>query len=222
MNNSNYKSVPVIASVIGGKSRKSMYLTSITSLDGKRIYRDAWVPTSWNTTTNTQWQYNGKNVYISKYYKFDQPYSVLLTASGAVDIHGRILEIPNLVPVKTQQRVTIAWEFESQSLHEFPISRTSDAMLIEKWSLNDISLIKSRLIDNRVVDFVQITERHIIYVPTWVFRNFNEIYVKHEPIDELMTNDDSPITIIENTSIDSIQMSLFPDTNSDVYGHQEL
>ena len=46
MKNSNYNSVPVIASIIGSKTRKAMYLTNVTSLDGTRIYKDKWVQTS--------------------------------------------------------------------------------------------------------------------------------------------------------------------------------
>ena len=60
MKNSNYNSVPVIASIIGSKSRKAMYLTNVTSLDGTRIYKDKWVPTSWNTNTKTEFRYTNK------------------------------------------------------------------------------------------------------------------------------------------------------------------
>lgn len=43
----NYKSIPVIASVIGSVTRKAMYITHVTSINGETIYHDTWIPVSW-------------------------------------------------------------------------------------------------------------------------------------------------------------------------------
>ena len=44
-----YESIPVIAHVVGSKSRKAMYLVQPQSLDGSKIYKNAWVPTKWHS-----------------------------------------------------------------------------------------------------------------------------------------------------------------------------
>ena len=55
MNNSNYQSVPVLASVIGSKTRKAMYLVNITSMDGEKVYKDKWVPVQWGQGVTIDW-----------------------------------------------------------------------------------------------------------------------------------------------------------------------
>ena len=44
-----YDSVAITAHVIGAKSRKAMYLVQPQSMDGNTIYKNAWIPTSWNS-----------------------------------------------------------------------------------------------------------------------------------------------------------------------------
>ena len=44
-----YDSVAIAAHVIGAKSRKAMYLVQPQSMDGNTIYKNAWIPTSWNS-----------------------------------------------------------------------------------------------------------------------------------------------------------------------------
>ena len=51
-----YKSVPVIASIIGTKSRKSMYIYHVTSLDGETIYQDRYVPVRWGDNVTIEWE----------------------------------------------------------------------------------------------------------------------------------------------------------------------
>ena len=49
MNNSSYKSVPVLATVIKSVTGKAVYLYNITSLDGDTVYKERWIPQSWNS-----------------------------------------------------------------------------------------------------------------------------------------------------------------------------
>lgn len=62
-----YKSIPVIASVIGSVTRKAMYITHITSLDGEKIYNDTWIPVSWNQSRPAikqyvQWEHHSQSL----------------------------------------------------------------------------------------------------------------------------------------------------------------
>lgn len=212
MKNSTYNSVPVIASIIGSKSRKAMYLTGITSLDGTRIYKDKWIPTSWNTNTKTEFRYTNKErgihnqlVHTGKYYRFDFKESVLMTDQGAVNEHGSVLDVKGLTKVKiSDSRQTIAWEYESQSLVEFPMSKASEAMVIEKYDDRNVSRIKSKLIDGKVADYYQIQDRYIIHIPKWLIKNFEERYTIKESIDDYMANEDNYETVIEKTALDSV------------------
>ena len=47
-----YKSVPVVASVIGTKTRKSMYIYNVKSLDGTKIYQPRYIPVAWNSSND--------------------------------------------------------------------------------------------------------------------------------------------------------------------------
>lgn len=49
MNNSSYKSVPVLATVIKSVTGKAVYLYNITSLDGNIVYKERWIPQTWNS-----------------------------------------------------------------------------------------------------------------------------------------------------------------------------
>ena len=164
MKNSSYKSVPVIASVIGGKSRKAMYLVSPTSLDGSIVYKDKWIPTGWQD------------------------------------------KIAN-------ERVTIDWEYEKQSLIEFPLSKASEAMIIEvnKGYERGTNRIKSRLVDNKVKQFLQIEDRILVHVPLWLIRNFEQKFtiIKNKQEEEVFENDNKFETIIEETAQESMVRAEF-------------
>jgi len=211
MKNSSYKSVPVIASIIGSKSRKAMYLTNITSLDGKRIYKDKWIPTSWSTNSKYEFRYTNAErgihnqlIIPGKYYRFNFKDSVLMTDQGAVNEHGAILEVKGLTKVKkSASRQTIEWEYDSQSLVEFPISRVSEAMLIDRYDERNVSRIKSRLVDGKVTDYYQIKDRYVIYVPTWLIKNFEERYTTRIVEEEIFDNDDMFYGVAEETSYQS-------------------
>ncbi len=53
-----YKSVPVVCSVIGTRSEKSMYIYHVESLDGNTIYQDRYVPLRWGKQKETviEWE----------------------------------------------------------------------------------------------------------------------------------------------------------------------
>ncbi|MEN8857278.1 MAG: hypothetical protein ABF260_04355 [Flavobacteriaceae bacterium] len=211
MKNSIYKSVPVIASIIGSKSRKAMYLTNVTSLDGKRIYKDKWIPTSWSNNSSIEIRYTNKEkgidnqvVHAGKYYKFHFKDSVLLTEKGAVNTFGAKLDVDGLKINKvSSSRQTVQWEHHSQSLVEFPMSKVSESMIIDTHNTRNVSTIKSKLINGKVKEYYQLEDRYIIHIPTWLIRNFEERYTKKEIQTELFSNDNDFETVIERTEYDS-------------------
>ena len=218
MKNSSYPSVPVIVSIIGAESRKAMYLTHIRSLDGQYMYKDKWVPTSWDTQTVYEWRYTNKPLGIinqlitpGKYYQFHFDGSVLMTKYGPVNEHGAKLDVPGLTRVKlSAKRQTIEWDYDSQSLVEFPMTKVTPSMVIDDWTGN-CSNIKARLVDNKVQEYLQLTDRYVVYLPMFIIKTmkkielnrYNEAYYQ----ESLFPNDDNPHTVIEETSINShIQM----------------
>ena len=44
-----YDSIPIMTHIVGSKSRKAMYLVMPTSMDGNKIYKNAWIPTRWTS-----------------------------------------------------------------------------------------------------------------------------------------------------------------------------
>lgn len=78
---SSYKSVPMVVSIIGSKSRKSMFIVNPTSLDGKKQYKNKWIPISWNESGTTQrtieWSHHSQS-----YVEFPQN---LITESMVID-----------------------------------------------------------------------------------------------------------------------------------------
>lgn len=230
MNNSSYKSVPVIASIIGSKSRKAMYLTNITSLDGKRIYKDKWIPTSWSTNSKYEFRYTNAErgihnqlIVPGKYYRFNFKDSVLMTDQGAVNEHGAILEVKGLTKVKkSASRQTIEWEYDSQSLVEFPMNKVSEAMLVDRYDERNVSRIKTRLVDGKVTDYYQIKDRYVIYVPTWLIKNFDERYTKRIVEDELFDNDDMFYGVAEETALQSVVNEQFDYITRDTMNFEQL
>lgn len=213
MKNSTYNSVPVIASVIGSKSRKSMYLVNITSLDGSTIYKNSWIPTSWQSNTSTpEWRYSSKRfgytnkqVFPGKYYYFNFDESVLMTEQGPVNSFGSPLSVEGLVKIQNKKRINIEWEEYGQELVEFPMSQSSDAMLIDRYSKTNVTIIKQRLVNNKIQEYLQLTDRFIIHIPTWMMKNLEVKYKMTQSIQEdIFENDDDFETIIEKTSKDSM------------------
>jgi len=230
MKTSSYKSVPVIASIIGSKSRKAMYLTNVTSLDGNRIYKDKWIPTSWSTNSKHEYRYtniergiHNQLIVSGKYYKFGFKESVLMTDDGPVNSFGALLTVEGLTKVKlSSARQTIEWEHESQSLVEFPMRKVSEAMLIDKYDGRNVSTIKSRLVDGKVVEYLQLKDRYIIYIPTWLISNFEERYTVKESLPELFDNDNEFYGVAEDTALQSNINAQFDYINRDTMNFETL
>lgn len=211
MKTTNYQSVPVIASVIGSKSRKAMFLINITSINGDKMFPNTSIPTTWKSfNTRPTWRYtnlryglNNVEIHAGKYYKFDFDSSVLMTDSGPVGPHGQSLKVEGLTKTQTPVRQYVEWEEHSQSLVEFPLSKATPAMDIDysTWKGN-CSMITSRLIDNKVHKYLQLLDRYIIYVPLFIYKNWSARFVAKDSTHEFI-NDDSQETIIEQTAHDS-------------------
>jgi len=219
MKNSSYNSVPLIASIIGSKSRKAMYLTHVTSLSGDRIYTDAWIPTSWQSNKVYEYRYENKElgihnqlIFPGKYYKFHFKDFVLMTDKGPVNEHGASLTVPGLKStLVSSERKHIEWEETNPSYVEFPMSKVTDAMYLERWTGNK-SNVKSKLVNGKIQKSLELTERYIIHVPSWLMKsNFKErLTRKSESAQEFdFMNDDNPETIIEQVAKDSATQAQF-------------
>ena len=215
----NYKSIPVIASVIGSKTRTAMYLMNITSLDGSRSYKNKWIPTRWKRTTKTEWRYdsvryNLQNVLIQpgKYYKFHFDESVLMTEGGAVNMWGDYLDVKGLRKIKTTVKQSIEWQYHSQSLYELPMSQVTSKMIIDSYDENNLSTINCKLVNKKVVEYYQVKDRYIINIPTWLISSFDEVatWNPNRPLKQwYMFNDNEFETVAEQTAKDSISQEKF-------------
>ena len=56
-----YKSIPIVASVIGSKSRKAMYIVHPTNVKGTTLYKDKWIPTQWGQDKRIKWEYHSQS-----------------------------------------------------------------------------------------------------------------------------------------------------------------
>mgnify|MGYP003136376844 CR=1 FL=1 len=202
----NYKSVPVIASVIGSHSRKSMYLVHITNLSGTKLYRNKWVPTSWNHTTETKYYYKGQQIFLGKYYDFGSAGKLLMTNKGPVTTQGVEIKIKGITTTKDTEPRHIAWKYHNQEFVEFDMKDATPAMMFESYDLTNISRFNHKLVGTKVHKYYEMIDRYIIMIPTWLIGSFEEIGHKSSTdytTPELYHNDDNPETVIEETSINS-------------------
>ena len=156
-----YKSVPVIASIIGTRTRKSMYIYHVTSLDGEIVYQNRYIPVAW----------------------------------GSGD-----------------KRTTIEWERTSDEFVQFPLTLARPIMIIPKADAIGCTNICRKRVNGVVQDYFEITQRHIIYIPLWLFLpqkdsqsgGFKTMFTKLKPSiasqedEQLYKNDDSPYTMAED------------------------
>ena len=238
MKNSNhtYQSIPLVVTIIGSKSRKAMYCINVTSLDGTKRYKNAWIPTSFESYTSKQYIYHNpqlnilnRKLIIGNKYRFGDDWFTL-TPNGAVDHHNKRIEIDSLqYIIMPPIRTTIAWEYHSQSLVELPMSQTTPAMDIVEYgfdseiSSSNISRIKSKLIDGKVHEYYQSIDRYIIYIPPFLMKNFEKLfeivqdtednalsnYDFDAPNEDIFANDDNPETITEQLQKDSVLSEQF-------------
>jgi hypothetical protein len=202
----NYKSVPVIASVIGSHSRKSMYLVHITNLSGTKLYRNKWVPTSWNHTTETKYYYKGQQIFLGKYYDFGSKGKLLMTNKGPVTPQGVEIKVKDIKSIPTKEPRHIAWKYHNQEFVEFDMKDATAAMMFESYDLTNISRFNHKLVGTKVHKYYEMIDRYIIMIPTWLISTFEEIGSRKSTDDtttNLFHNDDNPESIIEETSINS-------------------
>lgn len=123
----------------------------------------------------------------------------------------------------TQEIVTIEWDYASESLYELPMSQTSAGMRIVRRDSKDThrSVVKSRLVDGKVVEYLQLTERFTFYIPSWLMRNFK---VKYRPIkgqlplyDDNFSNDDEFFGVAEDTAKRSFEQESLQDRVNDIF-----
>ena len=121
---------------------------------------------------------------------------------NVTSLDGNIIYQDTWLPTQWQWPsglMTIEWEYHSQGLVEYPLKKVTDSMAINVYDKRNVLNIKSKLINGRVVDFLQITDRYIIHVPIFMKPNlkqkFKKIEKEQEP--ELFSNDDNPESVIE-------------------------
>lgn len=210
-----YKSVPVIASVIGSVTRKAMYICHVTSLDGEKIYKDTWMPVSWYEQSKREHRYTDKryglhNVLLtpSTYYEFPEHGKLLITNKGPVDEHGTYVRIDGVATHTisgTKRR--IEWEHHSQSLIQFPMSKATPSMDIHP------DKVIRRMVDNKPKSYVELTDRHIIYLPTWFF-------IEKKVVKNKITETIPPMMQLKYTKASSVDEETFTNDN-EFYGVAE-
>lgn len=82
-------------------------------------------------------------------------------------IDGEKIYADTWIPIKWNQSNPaiiqyIQWEHHSQSLIEFPLSKSTPSMIIEH------SDVVRRLVNNKAQSYLQLTNRFIIYLPVWM------------------------------------------------------
>ena len=102
-------------------------------------------------------------------------------------------------------RHTIQWQHATPEYTELPMSQVTPAMLVETISSFGVgdSLIGSRMVDNKVQKYVELSQRVEIAVPKWMMRNFKRKYtkvVKESDADDLFSNKHSHYNIIDDTA----------------------
>ena len=204
-----YKSVQIIASVIGSKSRKAMFLVQPESIDGSKIYKNTWIPVQWNETDAREHRYTNKRygihnqlLEVSKYYNFPDEGRLLITEHGPVDSFGQYVRIDGVETHTIKQKQTrIEWSHYSQSYVELPMSQVTPSMLVDLHDKRNVSNIKHRIINGQNKSYLQLEERILINVPTWMMRNFEVKYKRQDiAVDDLFHNDDEFYGVAESQS----------------------
>lgn len=126
---------------------------------------------------------------------------------NVTSLDGNIIYKDTWLPTQWQWPsglMTIEWEYHSQGLVEYPLKKVTDSMAINVYDKRNVLNISSKLINGRVVDFLQITDRYVIYVPIFLMNNLEKKFKKLEKEQQavLFDNDDNPETIIEQTTKD--------------------
>lgn len=202
-----YKSVQIIASVIGSVSRKAMFLVQPESIDGSKIYKNTWIPVQWNETDAREHRYTNKRygihnqlLEVSKYYNFPEDGRLLITEHGPVDAFGQYVRIDGVETHTIKKKQTrIEWSHYSQSYVELPMNQVTPSMLIDLHDKRNVSNVKHRIVNGANKSYLQLEERILINVPTWMMRNFEIKYKRQDiPVDDLFHNDDEFYGVAES------------------------
>jgi hypothetical protein len=102
------------------------------------------------------------------------------------------------------------------------MNRVSEAMLVDKYDERNVSRIKSRLVDGKVNDYYQIKDRYVIYVPTWLIKNFEERYTTRIVEEELFDNDDMYYGVAEDTALQSVVNAQFNYITRDTMNFEQV
>ncbi len=97
-----------------------------------------------------------------------------MTEGGPVNMWGDYLDVKGLRKVKTSVKQSIQWTYHSQSLYELPMSQVTDKMIIDQYDNNNVSRINCKLVDKKVVEYYQVRDRYIVYLPTWLISSMEE------------------------------------------------
>jgi hypothetical protein len=100
--------------------------------------------------------------------------------------------------------------------------KVSEAMLVDRYDERNVSRIKSRLVDGKVVDYYQIKDRYVIYVPTWLIKNFEERYTTRIVEEKLFDNDDMFYGIAEDTAYQSMVKEQFDYITRDTMNFEQV
>lgn len=165
-----YKSIPVIASVIGSVTRKAMYIVQPTSLDGSKIYHDTWIPVSWNGTETRELRYTNKRYGIinkllvpSTYHRFEEHGQLLITKNGPIDEYGNYIHIEGVHTVTTPIKQKIEWEVHNHDeLIEFDMKRATPSMMY------DHKDVVRRVVDGKPKSYLQLQQRILLHIPIWM------------------------------------------------------
>jgi hypothetical protein len=66
------------------------------------------------------------------------------------------------------------------------------------------------LVDGKVKEYLEIEDRYVIYIPTWLIKNFEQRYsLQKVEIDTEFSNDDGYRGVAERTAYDSITAETF-------------
>ena len=202
-----YKSVQIIASVIGSVSRKAMYLVQPESIDGSKIYKNTWIPVQWTESNHREHRYTNKEIGIhnqllevSKYYTFPEHGDLLITDKGPVDSIGNYVRIDGVHTVtQSQKQLQIQWEEHSQSYVELPMSKVTPSMLVDLHDNRNVSNVKHRIVNGKDQAYLALERRVLLHVPTWLMRNFEIKYKRQDiAVDDLFHNDDEFYGVAES------------------------
>lgn len=158
----NYNSVQIIASVIGSRSRKAMYLVQPESIDGNKIYKNTWIPVQWKSNNEDQrieWDHHSQS-YIEL--PMEQ-----VTPSMLVDLHDkrnvsnvshRIINGKNKAFLKLEQRILIyvpTWMMQNFKLKYNKITEENEELFSNEETYYGIAESQSAHLNNGLMEYAQ-------------------------------------------------------------------